>query len=212
MVAKEFMNLRTLSDLIPTLIIEGKFGDAETKLLEARRDALAVNDVKALGEHILPLLVNVYSSQEPPNLTKAEAYSRELEQVDPRAYTKLQTAMLLYHVAGDYPHAIAKLEQAVSQGKAENDESTVYSSLSVLGQALLQLDRKSEAVRVLKEIEQMVLTRKSFVVGDETLFLESARARGLELPTVKKLASVLAPLCRDPEFANRLRALAQNAA
>lgn len=206
----ELMDLRTLSDLIPTLIMKRKFGEAETKLLAAHQQALAVNDVKALGEHILPLLVHVYASQEPPNLTKAESYSRERERLDPRAYSKLQTAMLLYHVAGDYPRAVVKLEEAISQGRRENEDGTVYSSLSVLGQALLQLDRKGEAIRVLKETEQMVLTNKSIVVGDETPFLEGIRARGLELSTVKRLASVLAPLCRDPEFANRLRALTED--
>jgi hypothetical protein len=102
------------------------------------------------------------------------------------------------------------LQEAIGQGKVENDDSTVYSSLSVLGQALLQLDRKSEAVDVLKEIEQMVLAKKPVVIGDETLFFEGARAQGLEVPTIKRLASVLAPLCRDPEFESRLKALANN--
>jgi hypothetical protein len=203
------MDLRTLSELVPVLIMEEKFEEAERKLLEAHREASQQNDVEALGEHILPMLVQLYCSQEPPNLIKAEAFAREREQVDARAYTKLQTAMMLYHVARDYPRAVAKLEDAVSQGKAENDDGTVYSSLSVLGQALLQLDRKNEAVRVLKEIEQMVLAKKPFVVGDETLFLESARAQGLEMPTVRRLASILAPECSDPEFGDRLRALAE---
>jgi hypothetical protein len=203
------MDLRVLSDLVPDLIIEGKFEEAESKLLDAYQEASKQKDAEALGEHILPMLVQLYCSQEPPNLIKAEAFAREREQVDARAYTKLQTAMMLYHVARDYPRAVAKLEDAVRQGKAENDDGTVYSSLSVLGQALLQLDRKTEAVRVLKEIEQMVLAKKSFVVGDETLFLESACAHGVETPTVKRLASVLAPECRDPEFKSRLRALAE---
>jgi hypothetical protein len=203
------MNLRVLSDLIPDLIMEGKLEEAERKLLEAYREASNQKDTEALGEHILPMLVELYCSQEPPNLIKAEAFAREREQVDARAYTKLQTAMVLYQVARDYPRAVAKLEDAVSQGIAENDDGTVYSSLSVLGQALLQLDRESEAVRVLKEIERMVLAKKSFVVGDETLFLESAHAHGVEIATVKRLASVLAPECRDPEFESRLRALAE---
>lgn len=206
------MDLHTLSDLVPDLIMQGKFEEAETKLLEAHRKASKENDVKALGEHILPLLVQLYCSLEPPDLIKAEAFSRERERVDARAYNKLQTGMMLYYVAKDYPRAVAKLEEAVSQGKAENDDSTVYSSLSVLGQALLQLDRRSEAVNVLEEIEQMVLAKKSFVVGDETLFLENARARALELPTIRRVASILAPVCRDPEFGNRLKALAANGA
>lgn len=204
------MDLRALSDSIPDLVIEGKFEEAEAKLSEAYREASKQNDVKALGDHILPLFVELYSSQDPPNLTKAEAYALEREQLDRRGYTKLQTAMLLYHVAKDYPRAVAKLEDAISQGKAENDESTVYSALSLLGQALLQLDRKSEAVQVLRQIEQMVLAKRAFVVGDETLFLENARTRGLEMRTVKRVASILAPLCRDPEFSKRLRVLAEN--
>jgi|SRR5208282_620014 len=202
------MDLRTLSELVPVLIMEGKFEEAEVKLMEAYRKASEEHDAEALGEHVLPMLVQLHCSSEPPNLAKAEAFSLERERVDPRAYTKLQTAMMLYHVRGDHSRAVAKLQEAIDQGKEENDDSTVYSSLSVLGQALLQLGRKSEAAHVLKEIEQLILAKKAVVVGDETLFLEGARAQGLEVPTIKRLASTLAPLCRDPEFETRLKALA----
>jgi len=208
----EFMDLRTLSDLVPDLVMKGKFEEAEVELMEAYRKVSEEHDVKALGEHVLPMLVQLYCSLEPPNLIKAEAFSREREEVDARAYSKLQTAIMFYYVAHDYPRAVAKLEEAVSRGKAENDDSTVYSSLSLLGQTLLQLDRKNEAIEVLKEIEQMILAKKSFVIGDETLFLESARARGIEVRTVKRLASILASVCRDPEFGDRLKALAANEA
>jgi|SRR5580658_2153893 hypothetical protein len=206
------MDLQTLSKLVPDLILEGKFKEAETKLLDAHREASKRSDMKALGEHILPLLVQLYCSLNPPNFVKAEAFSRERENADPRAYHELQTAMMFYYVANDYPRAVAKLEEAINHGKAENDDSTVYSALSVLGQALLQLDRKREAVRVLQEIEKMVLAKKPSVIGDETLFLETAMGRGLELPTVKRIASILAPVCRDPEFGSRLKALAENEA
>jgi hypothetical protein len=53
----------------------------------------------------------------------------------------------------------------------------------------------------------MVRERKRIVVGDETL-LERANPRGLERPTIKSIASILATFCRDAAFAERLKALA----
>ncbi len=171
--------------------MEGKFDEAEARLMEAYREASEGHDAETLGEHVLPMLVQLHCSSEPPNLTKAEAFSCEREQVDPRAYTKLQTAMMLYHVAGDSSRAVAKLQEAIGQGRDENDDGTVYSSLSLLGQALLRPGRKVDAVPVPQDSEQLVLGKKPVVVGDEALFLEGARAQGLEVPTVKRLASML---------------------
>jgi hypothetical protein len=70
------------------------------------------------------------------------------------------------------------------------------------------LDRTDEAGVTLREIGDMVRERKRIVVGDETLFLERANPRGLERPTIKSIASILATFCRDAAFAERLKALA----
>ena len=120
----------------------------------------------------------------------------------------LQTGMFQYYTAKDYQGAVAKLREAITKGKEEGDNRTVYSCLSLLGRALLELGRTNEAASVLGEIEQMLLDKKPFVVGDETAFLESARNRGLEVESVKRIAAALTPLCRDPEFTRRLKTLA----
>jgi len=72
----------------------------------------------------------------------------------------------------------------------------------------LELDRIDEAGVTLTEIGEMVRQRKRIVVGDETLFLGRANTRKLERPTIKGIASILAPVCRDAAFAERLQALA----
>jgi len=72
----------------------------------------------------------------------------------------------------------------------------------------LELDRTDEARVTLREIGEMVRQRKRIVVGDETLLLERANTRGLERATIKTLASILAPVCSDAAFAERLQALA----
>lgn len=146
---------------------------------------------------------------EPRRLDRAERLSIEREALTANARSKLQTGMLLYYSAHDYSRSISKLREAIEQAKVENDDSTTYSSLSVLGQALLQLNYESEAAKVLTEIEQMIIAKKSFVVGDETAFLESAFAERIEVPTVRRIASILAPKCRDKDFKNRLSALAE---
>jgi tetratricopeptide (TPR) repeat protein len=200
------MDLRSLSEELPGLIIEKKYNEAETRLLEAYREGSERDDDGAL-QLILPLLVHLYCSVEPPNLTKAEAFSAERERLNPTAYNSFQTAMMLYYAAHDYRRAAAKLREAIKKGREENDSTTTYSSLSLLGLAYLELDQIPDAVEVLKELERMVLEGKPFVAGDETLFLERMRSKGLEVQSVGQIASAVVSSCRDPEFASRLRAL-----
>ncbi len=115
--------------------------------------------------------------------------------------------MMLYYVAQDYRRAAAKLREAMDKGREEDDSSTVYSSLSLLGLACLDLGDITDAVGALKELESIVLEGKPFIAGDETLFLERMRSKGLEAASVIRIASAVAPSCRDGEFASRLRAL-----
>jgi len=90
---------------------------------------------------------------------------------------------------------------------------TVYQSFGLLGLALLDLHQGEEAVRVLGEVEKMVAERRRIVVGDETLFLERLFAQAKETTTritIQDVAKILWPVCRDPEFATRLRTLADS--
>lgn len=204
------LDVRDLIERASNLIRDKDFGSAEALLTEARQRATSVGDPQAQGL-ILSELIELYCLTEPARLREAERLALERENLMGDASSMLQTAMLFCHSLHDYSRTATKLRETIDKAAAEGDIRTAYTSLGLLGHALLQLDRKSEAVVVLKEIEQMVLANKAVVVGDETLFLEGARAQGLEVPTIKRLASTLAPLCRDPEFRGRLKALANNA-
>lgn len=75
----------------------------------------------------------------------------------------------------------------------------------------LDLRRDEEAIRVLGEIEKMVMARLRIVVGDETLFLERLFAYTNEVKTrttIRGIAGTLWRVCREPAFAERLKALA----
>ncbi|HUN59306.1 MAG TPA: hypothetical protein VMU41_14430, partial [Candidatus Binataceae bacterium] len=54
-------------------------------------------------------------------------------------------------------------------------------SLSLLGLGSLNSGRIDDALSVLEEIEGMITNRRSFVVGDETNFLEGLEAQKLEV-------------------------------
>ena len=88
---------------------------------------------------------------------------------------------------------------------------TVYQSFGLLGLALLDLHQNEEAARILGEIEKMVAAHLRIVVGDETLFLERLFAQTKEAQTrttIQRIAKILWPVCREPRFTARLKALA----
>jgi len=201
------MDSRILIERLSNLIAQKNFQGAEELLLEKRKKASAANDAQLMGV-VLSELIELYSLLDPPLWSKAEALSIERERLAPSAYSRLQTAMILHHGARDYIRAVPKLEEAISQGKAECDDKTLYTALSLLGQASLGLGNKARAIVVLNQLEQLVAKKASFVVGDETPFLESMVTRGLEIGRVKRLASTLAKACRDPDFKERLNSLA----
>jgi tetratricopeptide (TPR) repeat protein len=159
-----------LNDTVDRLLLKNQHAKAEEILLNAYNDAKEDSNSQKL-DSILGHLVFVYSSSDPPNVSKAERFCFERERNQDTSYNKLQTAKTLYYLYGDYPRAMAKLREAINTGKTEDDQRTVYSSLSLLGQALLELNRTDEVSEVLGEIERMLLDKKPFVVGDETPFL-----------------------------------------
>lgn len=201
------MDFRTLTETVPMLIVEGKFQHAERMLQQAYGEAKESSDLETL-EHVSALFVQLYSSFEPPQAEKAESFSLERERIKPGAYSRLQTAMVLYHVGHAPKRAAEKLKDAVETGRKERDFPTVYSALSLLGQSLLDVNKTTEAAEVLIDIEQMIAAREPIVVGDETAFLEKAFARDVAKPTVRRIAGMLAPVCRDATFGQCLTALA----
>lgn len=169
---------------------------------------LSKPDIQADAEAKLLLiseLITIYCvSGDPLCWIKAEALSTEREQLAPSAFSKLQTAEFLYRTIEDYGRAIIKFEEAIAQGKDERDDMTVYTALNVLGEAYLHLEDTKKALLMFDEVEGMIARKPAVVVGDETTFLEKLLARGLEKERVMRLAAILAPVCRDPEFKKRL--------
>jgi hypothetical protein len=200
------MDIRKLDETVSVLVQEKQFAQAEALLFDARREAAEKADVDAL-DFVLSELAALCGLMEPPNISRAVEFCLEREAARNTGYNKWQTAMTLYWSAHDCSRTVTKTREAVQKAMEEGDTRTAYSALSLLGLALLDLHRTDEAGATLREIEDMVGQRKRVVVGDETLFLERANARGLERPTIKSTASILAPVCRDAAFAERLRAL-----
>jgi len=136
----------------------------------------------------------------------------ELEQLTRTAYSKLRTAMMFYWCMHDPARSIAKAQEALSAATEEHDSKTLYQSLGLSGLALLDLARTKEAVQILFEIEKVVAARQPIVVGDETLFLERLSEHAKDSGTttaIQRIAKTLWPVCRDPQFAQRRKALAR---
>ena len=195
------LNLR-----VARLIAERKDEDAFHAIEEAENQAKSLRDT-VLHEQVLGQYVSLYSLKNPPNLQKAEFYSRERERLNPTGDNKLQTASLLYWTVGDAVRARAQTEDALRAAKDEGDTRTLYQGLGLLGLVLLDLQQWPAAVEVFREIQQMIAEKRSVVVGDETLFLERLYSAGLEKEAIGAVARILAPVCRDPEFVKRLEAL-----
>ena len=195
---------RQIEEIAKQLVVGGDLRGVESRLSKMYRDAAQIDDREAL-ELILPELAHLYVLMN--DLAKAEEFSLRREQLRDDGYHRLQTAMFLYYAADDYVRAAAKLRLAIEKSEAEGDDSSLYTSLSLLGQSMLQLGENDEAGAILTRIEQMVAAKRRVVVGDETGFLEGLNKRGLELPRVKRLAVVLETRCRDAAFQVRLRRL-----
>ena len=204
-------DLLRLNERIFELIKAGNFDAAEAELHQAQLQARNVADHSALDD-VLSLLVMVQCRKQPPDLSKAESYCLEREQVIGTGYAKAQYAMTLYWSIGDPVRTVTKAREAIVASREEGDDKTAYQSLGLLGLALLDTHQDEEALSVLNEICQMVSRHPSIVVGDETLFLERLGARANDTKTVtmiQDLAKTLSPVCRDPAFKARLQKLAQ---
>jgi hypothetical protein len=115
--------------------------------------------------------------------------------------------MVLYHVARQPSRAAEKLARVIESGRSEGDLSTVYSALALMGQSYLDLDRITEASKVLKDLETMLSNGCPVVIGDETTFLERALAREIDRPKIHRVATIALSRCRDAGFKARLGAL-----
>ena len=184
----------------------GEYREVETELLARYEQAKRGADFITLSQ-TLGLLAKFYSLPFVEDLNKAETYYEEREQFFPGPETLLDFAMFLFYVKRNSSRALAKTQEVLAAAYELGDSSRAYTALSLKGRALLELGRSHEALDVLDELERMVAAKKSFVVGDETSFLECLRERALASNRVSLLASKLAPICRDPAFRERLLVL-----
>jgi hypothetical protein len=202
------VDAKKVIEAVSKLVREKHFAEAKRLLLEALGGASGDPQTEEL---LLVELIELDCLTEPPNLQEAEEFALRREQLRGDAYGKLQSACLLYRNERSPAVLVSKLREAIELGRVQNDPKTVYTSLALLGKTFLDQGNTPEALATLDEIERMAAAKERFVVGDETWFLESLRARGLESDRVARLAKSLAPLCRDPAFKKRLEALATRA-
>lgn len=143
-----------LSETIAKLLIAKRQVEAEQILLREYDTAKRSADNHML-DVVLGLLVHVYVSSRPPNLIRGREVCAEREANLHSAYNMLQTGLFLYYAADDPIGAAAKLRDAITKAKEEGQDPTLYSSVSLLGCALMDLGQVNEAAGVLKEIERM---------------------------------------------------------
>lgn len=204
------MDLLKLDERVTKLIASEQFDLAEAELQQAKLQAAQDADPYAL-EEVLSSMSFLYRVKDPPDLAKAESCSLELERISGTGYAKVQTAMMLYWSMGNPERTVTKAREAITAATAEQDDKTVYQALSLLGLAVLDLHQDDESVRVLGEIERMVAARLRIVAGDETLFLERlfAQTKADKVRNaIQEIARILWRVCREPAFAERLKALA----
>src|SRR5215472_6400708 len=113
------MDYFELGETIDRLVLENQHAKAVEALMPAYDEATRNEDKDGLNT-ILGHLIHVYSTTDPPDVPQIERFCAEREKNGPSAYNGLQTAMTLYHATDDYARVVAKLHEAISQGKDEN--------------------------------------------------------------------------------------------
>src|ERR1700722_15154378 len=146
------MNSRDLIDEVSELIGAKRFLEAERLLLSAKRQVDETDDPQR-QLLIMSELIALYCVAEPNNLPEAEKLSLEREALSGDASSRLQTAMIFKYTLHSDERTVQKAREAIELGWAQGDSSTVYTSLSLLGQSLLTLGRVPEAMSTLDEIE-----------------------------------------------------------
>ena len=202
------MDHKQLDKIIDDFVVSNEHARAKEMLGREYETAKKTGDRQHL-DFLLDRLVFVCSTSDPPDITSGRQFCAERETNLPNAFNALQTALFEHSSLGSYVNAVEKLERAKVRAQQEEDYRTAYSVLGHLGRALLEIGQDRRAASVLSEIEQMFLDGKPFVIGDETVFLESAHDKGFEPEAVRRIATALAPHCRDSEYKRRLEALAR---
>lgn len=202
-------------DRVSEMLAQGRAIEAEELLIASKAEAVAASD-SGRTELIMSELISLYCTGEPRQYRKAEEVSLEREALKRDAGSRLQTAMLLFYSARDPKRAAAKAREAVEMSREQSDYVSLYSSVSLLGLVSVRLQHNDEALSLLNELEGIIhsdaalSSPRRFVVGDETTFLEALKERNLAGGQVRRIASALVSLCRDPSFGKRLSVLASS--
>ncbi|HKW75813.1 MAG TPA: hypothetical protein VJN64_09830 [Terriglobales bacterium] len=154
-------------------------------------------------EFIVSLLAHLYSMPETEDIQKAEACFLEREELSPGAYVKSQTAMFYLYVAQDFNKTIAKVSE-ISNSEATADPGSYYSALTLQGQALLHLDRKSDVRSVLEKLLGLIEGGSSSLpYGDEVNFLQAAMKDGSLKNKCREILNLTVPKMRSREYVQR---------
>jgi len=197
--------IRAIEHELKAMFRERKFAESE----ELLRSALAKVDTADIETRLILWKQLKYLSPflEAQEAGQTEAIYLEIETLEDTAYNRLQTAMFYYVLRHDAPRAAPKAREAIRKARETDESAVIYQALALLGRTLLDMGETHEPERILAEIEQRILALKKCVSGDETWFLESAAKHGVGLETVRRIAKLIGPHCREEQFVRRLKAL-----
>jgi tetratricopeptide (TPR) repeat protein len=186
------------------LIQAGKYREAE-QLLTQKYEELKRRDPNNDLRYIVNKLAQLYCLPFAENLDKAKGYYAELERTFPGRETDADLAMFYFYTLRDFDKTIQKVRQMGSlEEQRKTDIPSYYTSLTLLGQALLNLGRSHEAEKVLLDLTKLVdLFPRQVPCGDEMNFLEEMTKRQVAPVLCKHLLGFVIPRLRDPEYQSR---------
>ena len=201
-------NAITFDKEIDDLIQKGREQKAEERMLQAYSQLKAENRAQEL-EHVVFRLAHFYSMPGQEDLQKAEQYFIEREALSPTSYNKYQTATFYFFVLSDSKQAINKINEIST---SETDRSSYYSALCLKGQALVKLQRFSEAGTVITELLEFVkISPRGLPFGDEVGLLQTAIAVPLLAQRCRELLKLVIPKMRSQEYREKAAAVLQSA-
>jgi hypothetical protein len=183
-----------------------QLNEAETFLLRCYEELKLTDQTEDL-EYVIGALAHFYSMPETEDRGRAERFFLEREGLSGDLHSKLETATFYFYVLRDFSKTVEKVkEMGVVHGA--HSSPSYYSALSLMGQALLELNRIEEADRILKEMYVMVQSDETHLpYGDEINFLEHASLHPALASKCRLVAVDILPRIRSKEYAKRAQRL-----
>ena len=203
-------NTATFHKEINELVRHGQATEAEERMLRAYSELKAANNTPDL-EAVVARLAHFYSMPETEDLQKAESYFLEREGLAPGAYAKYQTATFYFYILGSSAKTVKKIDE-IKTLKTVDDRASLYSSLALLGQALLKLDQAADAGKVLQEILSLIRMNPSGLpYGDEINLLQAAISNPTLAPRCREILDLIIPKLRSQEYIEKAKDLLKSA-